>query len=161
MLASASFIGVLRMWEGDQHTVYADKLAYGIPTVCAGYTDWKLVTGKSYTKADCDKIDAKTAEEYGWAVINCIGEGDLNQNRLDAMTLFAINVGKKAACGSRAAQLMRAHQYEAACKAISHGPHGQRVWATSGGKFRRGLANRRDFERELCLKPVATERALS
>lgn len=161
VLASLTLIGGLRHWEGEETTVYADKLAYGVPTVCAGHTDWSLVPGQSYTQADCDKIDAKTAHDFGEAVVSCIGETNLDQNMLDAMTLFAINVGKQGACGSRAAQLMRAHKAEEGCKAISHGPDGQRVWSTSGGKFRQGLANRRDFERELCLKPVSHERAVS
>lgn len=153
VIASVALIGDLKMWEGSPTTVYADKLAYGIPTVCAGHTDWSLVPGHSYTRADCDKIDAQTAADYGKAVIACVGETNLDQNMLDAMTLFAINVGKHAACESRAAQLMRAGKYEAGCNAISHGPNGQRVWVTSGGKFRQGLANRRDFETALCLKP--------
>lgn len=161
VLASASFLVNLRQLEGESHVVYADKLAYGVPTVCAGHTDWSLVPGQSYTKADCDKIDAKTAREYGEAVVKCIGEKNLDQNMLDAMTLFAINVGKAGACNSRAAQLMRAGKADEGCRAISHGPNGQRVWVYSGGKYRRGLANRRDFERELCLKPTSHERAVS
>jgi lysozyme len=165
VLAGTALLTDLRMWEGVRGqpvlTVYADKLAYGVPTVCSGHTDWKLVPGQSYTKADCDKIDGKIAREYGEAVLKCIGEKNLDQNMLDAMTLFAINVGKAGACGSRAAQLMRAGRHIEGCRAISHGPQGQRVWSTSGGQFRRGLANRRDFERELCLKPVAKERAVS
>lgn len=161
VLASATLIASLQRWEGQELTVYADKLAYGVPTVCSGYTDWSLVPGKSYTKADCEKIDAKTANEYGAAVLACIGAKNLDQNMLDAMTLFAINVGKQGACNSRAAQLMRAGRREEGCRAISHGPNGQRVWVTSGGKFRQGLANRRDFERELCLKPTDQERVVS
>lgn len=151
----------LQQVEGTTTTVYADKLAYGVPTVCSGHTDWSLRVGRVYDKAFCDSLDQKTALEYGMAMIKCIGPQNLNQNSLDAMTLFGVNVGKSGACGSRAAQLFRAGKHAEACRAISRGPTGKRVWITSGGKPRNGLANRRDFETALCLKPASTEKALA
>lgn len=151
----------LQQVEKQETTVYADKLAYGIPTVCSGYTDWSLRVGQTYDKKFCDALDQKTAVEYGLAVVECIGEDNLNQNSLDAMTLFAVNVGKKGACGSRAAQLMRAKQHDAGCRAISRGPKGQRVWITSGGVPRKGLAKRRDYETDRCLKPVEKPHAVT
>jgi GH24 family phage-related lysozyme (muramidase) len=110
--------------------------------------------GQVYDKAFCDRLDRKTATEYGLAVAQCIGPENLNQHSLDAMTLFAVNVGQAGACGSRAAQLLRAGRHDEGCRAISRGPKGQRVWIMAGGKPRRGLANRRDFETAWCLKPV-------
>ena len=154
IVGGPDLIAKLQVVEGTTTTVYADKLAYGIPTICSGHTDWSLEVGRVYDKAFCDALDRKTAVEYGLVVVKCIGPDRLNQNSLDAMTLFAVNVGKAGACNSRAAQLLRAGKHDAGCRAISHGPTGQRVWITSGGQPRKGLANRRDFERELCLKPV-------
>lgn len=147
-------VAALQQVERQELTVYADRLAYGVPTVCSGYTDWSLRVGQVYDKAFCDHLDRRTATEYGLAVVECIGADRLTQHSLEAMTLFAVNVGKKGACGSRAAQLLRAGQHDAGCRAISRGPSGQRVWITSGGKPRKGLANRRDFETAWCLKPV-------
>ncbi len=147
-------VAALQTVEGSPTVVYADKLAYGIPTVCGGFTDWKLRVGQAYDRAFCDKLDQKTAIEYGLHVAECVGVENLNQSSLDAMTLFAVNVGKAGACGSRAAQLLRAKKHDDGCRAISRGPNGQRVWITSGGKPRKGLANRRDFETAWCLKPV-------
>jgi lysozyme len=154
VLGGSALVAALSQWEGQETTVYADRLAYGVPTVCSGYTDWSLRVGQVYDKAFCDALDEKTAIEYGSAVAQCVGTDKLNQNSLDAFTLFAVNVGKAGACGSRAAQLMRAGKHDEGCKAISHGPTGKRVWITSGGKPRKGLANRRDFETAWCLKPV-------
>ncbi len=147
-------VAALQQVEGSPRVVYADPLAYGIPTLCAGHTDWSLRVGQVYDRAFCDKLDQKTAIEYGLAIVACIGADKLNQNSLDAFTLFAVNVGKAGACGSRAAQLMRAKKHDEGCRAISRGPRGERVWITSGGQPRKGLANRRDFETGLCLKPV-------
>lgn len=155
VIGGPEIVAALQQVEGQETTVYADKLAYGIPTVCSGYTDWKLRVGQVYDKAFCDRLDRKTAIEYGLAVAECIGPENLNQHSLDAFTLFAVNVGKAGACGSRAAQLMRAGKHDEGCRAISRGPKGERVWITSGGRPRKGLANRRDFETAWCLKPIA------
>jgi lysozyme len=155
VIGGPDLVSALQRWEGRENTVYADKLAYGIPTVCSGFADWSLRVGQVYDKAFCDKLDQKTAVEYGMAVVQCIGADKLNQHSLDSFTLFAVNVGKAGACGSRAAQLMRAGKHDEGCKAISRGPTGKRVWITSGGQPRKGLANRRDFETAWCLKPVA------
>lgn len=154
VIGGPDVISALQRVEGSTTTVYADKLAYGVPTVCSGFTDWSLRVGQVYDKAFCDKLDQKTATEYGLAVVKCIGADKLNQHSLEAMTLFSVNVGKAGACGSRAAQLLRAGRHDEGCRAISRGPSGQRVWITSGGKPRKGLANRRDFETAWCLKPL-------
>lgn len=176
VLAGASLLGYLTQLEGRDLVVRADALAYGVPTVCGGHTDWKLKVGQAYTKEDCDQIDAATAEKYGRAILKCV-RVPLNQNQLDALTLFAINVGEHGACNeSRAVRLMNAGQPEAACKALTHSPPGSRIpaqcqnsaecmriargplgvpaWSYSGGTYRRGLANRRAFEKALCLTPV-------
>ena len=155
VIGGPEMIAALQKVEGQETTVYADKLAYGVPTVCSGYTDWSLRVGQVYDKGFCDALDQKTAIEYGLAIVKCIGAENLNQHSLEAFTLFAVNVGKQGACGSRAAQLMRAGQHDEGCRAISRGPTGKRVWITSGGKPRKGLANRRDFETAWCLRPAA------
>jgi lysozyme len=155
VIGGPDIVAALQRVERQELTVYADRLAYGIPTVCSGYTDWSLRVGQVYNKAFCDRLDRETAIEYGLAVVKCIGADKLNQHSLESFTLFAVNVGKAGACGSRAAQLMRASKHDEGCKAISRGPTGKRVWITSGGQPRKGLANRRDFETAWCLKPVA------
>jgi lysozyme len=161
VIGGPDLIAALQKVEGSPTTVYADTLAYGVPTVCGGHTDWSLRVGQVYDRAFCDRLDRKTAIEYGLAVVNCIGAENLNQSSLEAFTLFAVNVGKAGACGSLAAQLMRAGKHDEGCRAISRGPKGQRVWITSGGKPRKGLANRRDFETAWCLKPVDKQRAVT
>lgn len=158
VVGGPDLVAHLQRLEGSPTTVYADKLAYGVPTVCGGHTDWSLRVGQVYDRAFCDSLDRKTATEYGIAVAECIGPENLTQHSLDAFTLFAVNVGKAGACGSRAAQLMRAGKHDDGCRAISRGPTGKRVWITAGGKPRNGLAKRRDFETALCLKPATSTR---
>lgn len=167
VIGSAGVLSAMNRWErppAEQKTgasvVYADKLAGGLPTVCSGHTDWKMRVGTPYTKEECDSIDGGNAQKYGAAILQCTGHTErhpvLNQNRLDALTLFAINVGPSAACGSRAVSLIKAGKPEEGCKALANAPDGRPVWSyANGGKtFVQGLYNRRLFERDWCLRPM-------
>lgn len=151
VLGGAALLGAMHRWEDQRLVVYADKLAGGLPTYCSGRTQPPRPVGERLTQAQCDAIDAQTASDYGRAVLACIPAVELDQNSFDAFTLFAINVGKSAACGSRAAQLMRAGNREAACKALARGPDGRPVWSSAGGVYVQGLQNRRQYERNWCL----------
>src|SRR5690606_6641495 len=97
----------MQLWEHQALVVYADKLAGNLPTYCSGRTVPTRPVGQRIDKAECDAIDEGTALEYGRAILDCIPADRLDQNSFDALTLFAINVGKAGACGSRAARLMR------------------------------------------------------
>ena len=151
VLGGAAILAGMHRWESQELTVYADQLAGGLPTYCSGRTQPPRPVGERLTQTQCDAIDAQTATEYGRAVLACIPADKLDQNSFDAFTLFAINVGKSAACGSRAAQLMRTGNREAACKALARGPDGRPVWSYAGGVYVQGLQNRRQYETNWCL----------
>jgi lysozyme len=159
-LGGAALLAAMGTWEGaSQFTVYADKLAYGIATVCKGHTGRDmngnvLVVGTPYTKAECDRIDRYNAVKYSLGVLYCVNV-DITQNTLNALTLFAINVGIKGACGSRAVALINQSRYVAGCNAIAVGPDGRPVWSNAGGRYVQGLQNRRQFEKNWCLKGLA------
>lgn len=155
VLASAALIGALQLWEGQRLTVYADKLAGGLPTYCSGRTQPPRPVGSMLTQQECDAIDRQTAMEYGRAILACIPADRLDQNSFDAMTLFAINVGKTGACNSRAAHLMRDGQREAACRAMAYGPDGRSVWSYARGVYVQGLHNRRQYEMNWCFRLAA------
>ena len=151
VIGAAALLGAMHQWEDQRLTVYADRLAGGLPTYCSGRTQPSRPVGERLTQAQCDAIDAQTAAEYGRAVLACIPADKLDQNSFDAFTLFAINVGKQAACSSRAAHLMRAGDRDVACRALARGPDGRPVWSYAGGVFVRGLQNRRQYEANWCL----------
>ena len=144
----------LERWEGNILRVYADNLAGGIPTYCAGRTDWKAPVGTRLTSDECREVNKTTLLEYGYAVLGCTEWSHLTPYRLVALTIFTINVGKAGACGSRAFRLINEGQYAAGCDALARSPSGAPVWSYANGKYLQGLQNRRQAERAICLGKV-------
>lgn len=138
-------------WEGDIHKVYADHLAGGLPTFCAGRTDWQAKVGTKLTSDYCEEVNKFTLIEYGYAVLECAEWEHLTPKRLTALTIFAVNVGKKGACGSQAMQQINIGNVTLGCNLIAYRPDGTPNWSSAGGKYVQGLHNRRKAERALCL----------
>ena len=150
-LTSVSTLGLLAHLEGNILHVYPDKLAGGIPTYCAGKTDWKIPLGTTFTSDQCAEVNKTTLLEYGFSVLECTRWTNLTPNRLVALTMFAINVGKSAACGSQAVAHINQGQIQAGCRLIAYTPAGKPNWSYAGGVYVQGLHNRRLKEYKLCL----------
>jgi GH24 family phage-related lysozyme (muramidase) len=144
----------LERLEGNVKQVYADHLAGGLPTYCAGRTDPKAQVGTKLTDDQCREVNKVTLLEYGYAVLGCANWDYLTATRLIGLTMFAINVGKEGACGSRAVRLINAGQIAQGCDALARGPDGKPAWSYAGGQYVQGLQNRRQAERKLCLEDV-------
>lgn len=142
----------LERWEGNIKRVYADRLAGGLPTYCAGRTDRAAVVGTELTDDQCRAVNKVTLLEYGYAVLGCVNWDYLQPSTLIGLTMFAINVGKDGACNSRAVQLINVGKVQAGCRALATGPDGKPVWSYAGGVYVQGLQNRRLAERDLCLQ---------
>lgn len=153
-LSSPLALTMLERWEGNVKQVYADHLAGDLPTYCAGRTDPNAVLGTKLTGDQCQAINKTTLIEYGYAVLGCVNWDYLTPPRLIGLTMFAINVGKEGACGSRAVRLINAGDLVAGCDAIARGPDGRPVWSFAGGQYVQGLQNRRQAERKLCREEV-------
>lgn len=151
-LTAGSSVALLEKLEGNILHVYADPLARGIPTYCAGKTDWKAPVGKTFTSDQCAEINKSTLLEYGYAILSCTSWEHLTPNRLVALTLFAINVGKAGACNSQSVRQINAGNISYGCKLISTKPDGSPNWSYSDGVYVQGLQNRRKIEAALCLK---------
>lgn len=141
----------LERWEGDVLRVYADNLAGGIPTYCAGRTDWQAPVGARLTSDECREVNKATLLEFGYAVLGCTTWAHLTPARLVALTIFAINVGKEGACGSQAVQAINAGRVVQGCNLIARTPGGAPNWSYADGKYVQGLQNRRQAERGMCL----------
>ena len=145
----------LDRWEGNIKHVYADKLANSIPTYCAGRTDWAAPVGTKLTSDQCVEVNKVTLLEYGYAVLACTEWKYLTPTRLVSLTIFAINVGKTAACGSQTFAKINAGRIVEGCNLLARTPSGSPNWSVAGGVYVQGLQNRRQAERALCLEDQA------
>lgn len=151
-LASPTAYVTLERLEGNVLQVYEDKLAHGIPTFCAGRTDWSAKPGTKLTSDQCTAVNKVTILEYGYAVLGCVDWNYLTPGRLIGLTMFAINVGKGAACGSQAFAQINLGNVMAGCNLLARRPNGLPNWSNAAGVFVQGLQNRRQAERAMCLK---------
>ena len=142
----------LERWEGNILYVYADHLADGLPTYCAGRTDWKATVGTQLTDDQCRAVNKVTLLEYGFAVLECADWNYLTPPRLVALTIFAVNVGKVGACNSQAVKAINSGDIAGGCKLLAYKLDGSPNWAYAGGMFVQGLHNRRKAEYSLCLR---------
>lgn len=150
-LSSPLAYTTLERLEGNVREVYADHLAGGIPTYCAGRTDWSAKVGTKLTDDQCREVNKTTIFEYGIAVLGCTEWSNITPRRLIGLTMFAINVGKAGACNSQAFKVINAGDITRGCNLIATKPNGQPNWSTAGGRYVQGLQNRRQAERTLCL----------
>lgn len=172
VLCAASLVAFLGDWESGGKdpvlTVYADKLAGGIPTVCDGITrhvtKTPIIVGERWTVARCEAEQSAALERVQMALAQCF-------TRLPPQEVFnmasshAWNNGAPATCGSLAMQAWNAGEWELGCIRMSRSDDGKPVWSyvrtgktLPNGKpemrFVQGLANRRNAETGRCLDGV-------
>lgn len=140
-LVSAFLISSVAMLEGTRYVPYEDIV--NIWTVCEGYAGPDVVRNRTYSRSECDALTKRELSAKGAAVLRCTSV-PLTQYQYDAYTLFAYNVGTTAFCRSSLLKKLNAGDYTGAC-------NGLLAWDMAGGKHVAGLANRRQFERRLCL----------
>lgn len=142
----------LEKFEGNVLSVYHDGLA-DVPTWCAGQTQGQIPgpIGTKLTSDFCREVNKATILEYGYAVLGCTNWDYLTPNRLIGLTMFAINVGHAAACGSGAVQAINEGRVIDGCGLLAYTPAGKPNWSYAGGVFVQGLHNRRKAEVILCL----------
>lgn len=135
---------MLDKWEnggrGPILTPYND--GFGFITVCTGNT---LVPMRPYTKEECHKIDEATYNDFGIAVLKCTPSIHDKPKVMAAAVVLAINIGKRAYCGSTAAKRFNAGQFEQGC-------HWFKPWNKVGRYIVVGLQRRRIDEIKLCLE---------
>lgn len=167
VLGSPQLMGFLSRWEGENElTVYADKLAGGLPTVCKGLTrhvtSTPIVVGERWTAEKCAREERAAVERVQLELAPCFLHQP-SQAVFDAATSHAWNLGAPATCGSGAMEAFNRGDWTAGCRRLSRGDDGKIVWSftshidpKTGQKvltFVQGLANRRGAETQLCLQP--------
>lgn len=166
-VAVAAFIGV---WEGGKapdgsSVVYADRLAQGLPTVCAGLTRHvttvPIIVGELWSAEKCLAEERRVIIDVQQRLERCFNRMP-PQSVFDAATSHAWNNGVAATCGSLAMQAWNYDEWEIGCRRLAFSDSGRHVWSyvktgrtLPDGKpeyrFVQGLANRRDAEYRMCL----------
>lgn len=137
-LAALAMAG-LTTWEGKRNVPYRDIV--GVVTACRGTTK-NVQLNRVYSDAECDAMDEASAVEHAEGVRRCTPR--LTGNQLVAATLLTYNIGVGGYCGSTVARRFNAGDLRGGCDAF-------RMWNRAGGRVVKGLVNRREYERRLCL----------
>lgn len=137
--ALASAVLLVGAWEGLSLTPYADIV--GVKTVCYGET--RGIEDRGYSKAECDAMLAQGLQDFDAGLAKCIRRDIPDQMRV-ALVSWAYNIGTGAACRSTLVRLVNEGRLREACNELPK-------WNRAGGVVVRGLTNRREAERRLCL----------
>lgn len=141
MLIASLFIGGKDGVEGRAYEAYKDVA--GVWTVCDGHTGADIVKGKTYTDRECDRLlwqDLKPVKK----VVDGLVSVPLNEYQRASLYSFTYNVGTSAFSKSTLLKKLNKGDQAGACEEL-------RRWVYAGGMKWRGLMNRRDMERSMCL----------
>jgi len=136
----AATVALVAAAEGLVTHTYPD--VGGVPTYCYGETkdaQW----GKTYTKEQCDEKLAARLVEFNRGVDSCVFV-ELPDSRRAALVSLSYNIGVPAFCKSTVVRKLNAGDVVGGCDAIL-------MWNKVKGVVWRGLTNRREKERALCL----------
>jgi len=139
--AIAIAAAVIPSLEGVEHKPYQDVV--GVWTVCYGHTGADIIKSKTYTEAECQALLNKDLKLVANQVDPLIRLPIPDTTRA-ALYSFAYNVGAGAFRQSTLLKKINAGDTVGACNEL-------RRWTYAGGKQWKGLMNRREIEREVCL----------
>ena len=141
MLIASLFIGGKDGVEGRVYVPYKDVA--GVWTVCDGHTGNDIVKGRKYTDRECERLMWNDLQPVKKAVDGLV-KVPLGEYQRAALYSFTYNVGTSAFSKSTLLKKLNTGDVTGACEEM-------RRWVYAGGMKWRGLQNRRDMERSLCL----------
>lgn len=141
MLIATVFLGGKDGVEGRAYDPYKDVA--GVWTVCDGHTGTDIIRGKKYTDRECDRLMWNDLQPVKKTVDSLV-KVQLNEYQRAALYSFTYNVGSGAFSKSTLLKKLNAGDQDGACEEL-------RRWVYAGGMKFRGLMNRRDMERSMCL----------
>jgi lysozyme len=130
--------------EGEELTGYVDPV--GIATACYGHTKTAVV-GKSYTENECINLLASDLGDHDKKMSSVVLV-DLSPGEHSAYLSFHYNVGHGAFSHSTLLRYLNQNKRVEACNELSR-------WVYAKGVKLQGLVNRREKERDICLKSLA------
>lgn len=161
----------LAKWESSGRTVltvYADRLAGGLPTVCDGLTrhvtSTPIIVGQVWTLEKCQAETQAAVIRVQRQLAGCFKRAP-SQMVFDMATSHAWNNGAGATCNSLAMQAWNRGDWELGCRRLAMSDAGKPVWSyvckIEGGErvchFVQGLANRRNDEWQHCVSGLLAD----
>lgn len=135
--------GLIAKWEGVRYEAYPDPATGGAPwTVCYGHTGPDVVRGKTYSRAECERLLQADMLEANAIVHRCVGR-EMPTGVAAALTSLTFNVGPKPVCSGSPGKFARAGDWPNTCKSLE-------LYKFAGGRVFRGLVLRRADERKVC-----------
>lgn len=147
MLIATVFLGGKDGVEGRVYEPYKDVA--GVWTVCDGHTGTDIIKGKKYTDRECDRRMWNDLQPVKKAVDGMV-KIPMGEYQRAALYSFTYNVGTSAFSKSTLLKRINAGDVDGACEEL-------RRWIYAGGQKWRGLMNRRDMERTMCLAESADD----
>jgi lysozyme len=138
--AATLLVSTVALWEGKSNDPYQDIV--GVWTVCYGETN---VPMRRYSDQECEAMLADSLASYAAPVLAVNPELRGHPNQIAAATSLAYNIGITNYRRSTVARRFTAGDWKGACDAFL-------MWNRAGGKVRKGLTNRREYERKICLR---------
>lgn len=143
-------------WEGSDPVAKHFPIdPPGVITVCNGITNYDLPglkVGMKFSKDECADLLAKAIPKYAAVIDKCVKVGVSDHTRA-ALYSAAYNLGAGTVCKSSMVRKINAGDLQGGCDALrlyntARNTRGER-------KVLRGLVNRREDERKLCLSGTA------
>lgn len=136
-------VAIVAAFEGLRTVAYRDQI--GTPTLCYGETQ-NVKMGDTKTAAECRAMLVRRLDVFASGIERCLKNPDaVPDGAYVASVSLAYNIGVPAYCGSSIRRYLDAGNVRAACDAFLK-------WNKAGGSVLKGLTNRRQAERQICLK---------
>lgn len=136
----AEALDLIKRNEGCRLIAYRDVV--GIWTIGYGHTP--AHAGQRITQAEADALFKADIDKFADGVDALVSD-DTGDNQFGAMVSLAYNIGLHAFKGSSVLRHHNRGEFQAAADAF-------RMWNKAGGQVVKGLARRREEERELYMK---------
>lgn len=140
--AAAALLLFTPAQEGRVFKTYRD--IGGVLTYCDGATE-SAQWGRTYTPAECNAQLDRDLERHAEGIAKCVPMNILTVGQRVAFVDVAFNIGVSAFCASSMARRANQGDMVGACNALL-------LWNKVGGREVAGLTNRRQRERELCMR---------
>ena len=141
------FLGGKDGVEGRKYEAYKDVA--GVWTVCDGHTGPDIIRNKRYSDQECDRLLWKDLQPAKRTVDRLV-KVPLGEYQRAALYSFVFNVGSDAFSKSTLLRKLNKGDHAGACEEM-------RRWVYAGGMKWKGLQNRREMERSMCLAESKNE----